>query len=246
MDRVQIKAQGKAAMQANYLMCIIVAIITTISSGGISFSVGFPIGRLNSSSSSSSAEDIPSEAIAAFFAIIGIMLVIFGIIFLVAAAINFLVVKPLDIGCRSFFLNNLNAPADINLIGLGYKMNYKRNVIAMLLSNIFIVLWSFLFIIPGIIATYSYRFVPYILSENPDIKPMDAIGLSKQMMNGHKWEAFVFDLSFLGWNLLGILTFGILNLVFVNPYYHSSSAAYYNAVKLQYSNSMGRMQSPEY
>lgn len=247
MDRAMIKAQGKAAMQANYLMCIIVAVVTSLSAGGVSFSVGFPIGGFRSSSSSSSSGgEISGEAIAAFFAIIGVMLVIFGIIFLVSAAINYLALKPLEIGCRSFFLNNLNAPANINLIGLGYKMNYKRNVLAMFLRQIFIALWSLLFIIPGIIAAYSYRFVPYILSENPDIKPMDAIKLSKQMMNGHKWEAFVFDLSFIGWNLLGLLTFGILTLVYVNPYYQSSCAAYYNAVKLQYSNPMGYTQPPVY
>ena len=78
-------------------------------------------------------------------------------------------------------------------------------------------LWD-LTIIGGIIKRYSYYMVPYIIAENPSIKGKDAIKLSRDMMNGHKFECFVMELSFIGWNILGGLTFGLLNVLFTNAY----------------------------
>ena len=63
-------------------------------------------------------------------------------------------------------------------------------------------LWSLLFIIPGIIAGYRYRFALYNLCENPEMGVMEALNMSKAQTRGHKWELFVLDLSFLGWELL--------------------------------------------
>ena len=72
-------------------------------------------------------------------------------------------------------------------------------------------LWS-LTIVGGIIKAYSYYLVPCILAENPGIRTMDAITLSRKLMHGHKWECFVLELSLLGWEMLGILTFGLSNI----------------------------------
>lgn len=88
----------------------------------------------------------------------------------------------------------------------------------MVLRDVFIFLWSLLFLIPGVIKHYSYRMVPYILADDPEIGAMDAITLSRQMMDGHKWNTFVLDLSFLGWDLLSALTLGLLGVFYVNPY----------------------------
>lgn len=77
----------------------------------------------------------------------------------------------------------------------------------MFVENVFLFLWS-LTIIGFFIKQYSYRMVPYIIAENPNIKALDAIRLSRHMMEGHKWECFVADCSFLGWYLLNLVTFG--------------------------------------
>ncbi len=69
--------------------------------------------------------------------------------------------------------------------------------------------------------------VPYILAENPKIKTRDAIKLSRDMMNGYKWEVFKLDLSFIGWGILGIITFNISNLVFTTPYMNATKAEIY-------------------
>ena len=77
------------------------------------------------------------------------------------------------------------------------------------------------------IKAYSYRLVPFILADDPDMKPNDAILLSRQLMNGNKWKAFVLDLSFILWNILNVFTFGILGVLWVYPYIHSTNAELY-------------------
>ena len=88
-----------------------------------------------------------------------------------------------------------------------------------------------LFVVPGIMKAYSYRLVPYILADNTDIAPMDALKLSQEMMNGHRMNAFILDLSFIGWFILTLLTCGLLGIFYVNPYYHATNAELYLAIK---------------
>lgn len=87
-------------------------------------------------------------------------------------------------------------------------------------------LWD-LTIIGGIIKRYSYFMVPYIIAENPGIKSKDAIKLSRDMMYGHKFECFVLELSFMGWKILGVLTFGLLDIFFTNSYQVTTFSEYY-------------------
>ncbi len=91
-------------------------------------------------------------------------------------------------------------------------------------------LWSFT-IVGGFIKTYSYLLVPYILAENPSIKANTAITLSRKMMNGHKWEAFVCSLSFVGWSILDVFTMGLSGICFSNPYKACFFAEYYVYVR---------------
>lgn len=96
----------------------------------------------------------------------------------------------------------------------------------MLLTYIFQLLWT-LTIIGGFIKHYSYRLVPYIVAENPDIPATEAITLSRNMMKGHKWECFLFDCSFLGWQILSMLTLGLVGIFYADPYYASALSEYY-------------------
>lgn len=115
--------------------------------------------------------------------------------------------------------------ADINDIIKCFKEKWLEIFIAVLLVTIFTFLWSLLFIIPGIIASYAYIFATVLVIDK-DMKAKDAITESKKMMNGYKWDYFVFELSFLGWILLGVLTLGIL-YVWVVPYVTVSNLLYY-------------------
>lgn len=140
---------------------------------------------------------------------------------------------PLEVSCRNFFRKNLNDPAELDELNAGFVPKYWHNLATMLLKKLFVFLWSLLLIIPGIIMTYAYEMTPYILNDHPELGAMDAIRRSKEMMKGHKWELFVFDLSFLGWFLLSIITFGLADIFYVHPYYSSSHAAFYENLKAQ-------------
>ena len=100
------------------------------------------------------------------------------------------------------------------------------------ISTLFMALWSLLFVIPGIIAGYRYRFALYNLCENPEMGVMDAIRLSKQQTMGHKMDLFVLDLSFIGWSLLCALTLGILS-IWISPYIQQTDLGYFEAIKAE-------------
>lgn len=154
------------------------------------------------------------------------------LICLVSACLRLLVFNPIEVGCRGFFTRNTEAPASMDELKTGFHP-YGRTVGAMFLRDLFLFLWFLLCFIPGLIKHYSYRMVPYILADDPTIGAMDAITRSRQMMDGHKWNAFVLDLSFIGWALLSVLTLGLLGVFFVNPYKYSTDAELYQALKNQ-------------
>ncbi len=98
------------------------------------------------------------------------------------------------------------------------------------LMGFFTLLWSILLIIPGIIKSISYSMSMYILAENPQMGALDAINESKNMMEGHKAEYFVLGLSFIGWILLCMITFGVA-LIYVIPYMETTMANFYRRIK---------------
>ena len=98
-----------------------------------------------------------------------------------------------------------------------------------LLTSLYIILWSLLFIIPGIIKAYAYAMAPFILEENPNMTPSEAIKASRELMDGHKFELFCLYWSFFGWALLSVLTLGIGSL-WLNPYMNAATAAFYRSI----------------
>ena len=150
--------------------------------------------------------------------LVGILIII---LIIVLSCLSIFVLNPLKVGLRKFFTDNAtdpNAGLSKNNIGLAFSDKYMSVVGAMFTTKLFIGLWALLFIIPGIYKALQWRMVEFIISENPGISGKEARKQSKEMMQGSKWASFVLDLSFLGWNLLGGLTLGILNVVFTNPY----------------------------
>ena len=108
-------------------------------------------------------------------------------------------------------------------------------VMNLLLMDILIMLWSVLLVIPGIIKSYEYRMVPYLLAEHPEMKRRELFQKSKEMMYGQKWNAFLLDWSFFFWDYLSILTFGLAGIFFVYPYEHATNAELYLQLKNQFS-----------
>ena len=108
---------------------------------------------------------------------------------------------------------------------------YKPSVVTMLVRGIYIWLWSLLFVIPGIVKTYAYSMVPYIIYENPNLTANQAIKISNKMTKGYKFDLFVLGLSFIGWQLLSAITGGIVGIFWVNPYMGLTHAGVYEDLK---------------
>lgn len=111
--------------------------------------------------------------------------------------------------------------------------NYWRKVGGMVLMTILIFLWSLLLVIPGIIKSFSYSMTPFILDEFPELSPSEAIHRSRMMMKGHKFDLFWLYLSFIGWGILCLFTFGI-GFLWLVPYIQTAEAAFYEEVKADY------------
>lgn len=103
---------------------------------------------------------------------------------------------------------------------------WLRAGITIFVMTVYETLWWFT-IIGGIIKHYSYYLVPYIVAENPSMKAKEAITLSRELMKGHKWQCFVFELSFWGWKLLSALTAGLSGILYSNPYQIAAFSEYY-------------------
>ena len=116
--------------------------------------------------------------------------------------------------------------------------NFLKIIGLNILTGIFVALWSLLFVIPGIIAAYRYRFALYNLCENPELGVMDALNMSKQQTRGYKLDLFVLDVTFLGWSLLCVLTAGILS-IWITPYIQQTDLGYFEAIKAE--KGIGRM-----
>ena len=217
----ELKKKGKAAFKANYWPCVLVAFLLSLLMGGMTISK-----QMNGDESQSFIESfrqMPPQAIAAFTGIT----VSVGII---ALLLKIFLFNPLSVGCFGFFVENHEEPARLEVLKKGFG-NYGNVFFTLFLRDLFLLLWTLLFIIPGVIKAYSYRMVPYILAEDPTLSPTECISRSKEMMSGHKWEAFMLDLSFIGWYILEILTLGLVGIFWVEPYKESTDAALYLALR---------------
>lgn len=238
MDRVQLKQNGKAAMKRNFWPSVIVALIFALSVGGLNLVVR----RIDAGAVSESAErlsrylfvgDIAMSRAEVDYALSVLSSAFTTVLALtpVSFLLTILVTNILEVGACRFFLVNAGENASVSEVVAPFSDSYIRNVLSQFLRKLYLALWSMLFGIPGVIKAYSYRLVPYILAEDPNLTANEAITMSRRLMKGHKLDAFVLDLSFIGWNILSALTFGILGIFFVKPYIHAAHAELYRTLR---------------
>jgi len=157
----------------------------------------------------------------------GVTLLLLGA--LVMAAIHILLGSVVGVGYARFNLSLV----DHSEAGYGQLFQYfpywSNAVFTRILKGVYIFLWSLLFIIPGIIAAYSYAMTDYILAEHPEMSASDAIALSKKMMQGNKYRLFCLHFSFIGWSILCAMTLGIGNL-WLTPYENAANAAFFREI----------------
>lgn len=146
-----------------------------------------------------------------------------------------LLLLPLGWGYAVTFLSNARGeedPFNVSRMFDGYR-EFVRIFTTILLTHIYILLWTLLLIIPGIIKSLSYAMTPFVLRDNPEMKNNAAIELSMKLMDGHKGELFWLYLTFIGWGILCILTLGI-GYFWLAPYMQASMAQFYEEVKAEY------------
>lgn len=159
-----------------------------------------------------------------------VILSILSSIPVLGAIASMVITGPLLFGmCKFFLLLKRGENPAIETLFDGFKL-FSPSMILFLLTSLFTFLWSLLLIVPGIMAALSYAQAFYILNDQPETVPMEAIKLSKEMMDGHKMKLFLLYLSFIGWALLSILTFG-LGFILLIPYMQATAANFYDDLK---------------
>ncbi len=212
-----LKTNAWESLRLNYWKAFLVSLVIAIA-GGNSF--GFNTGTR------SDFNMPPGDDTTSIMFIIFIIGVIF-IGFLVFLAFRIFIGYPLETGGRKYFVEAEQDREDMNFLGYAFnKTRYGDIVKAMLWRAFLTFLWFLLLIIPGIVMSYAYRMVPYILSDNPNIGYRRAVQLSTQMTKGHKFHMFLLDLSFLGWLVLGVLAL-FIGVLFVLPYINAANAELY-------------------
>ena len=204
--RREIKTRAKAVLNGKYWKAFLVSVVIALSQYSGEFS--------DSESTRSAFESVEVLVIS----IIGLILYFVLRIFLG---------YPLEVGGRKYFIQACQYKNNEKCFRFAFdRKNYSGVVLTMLLKGIQNTLWFLLLIIPGIVKYYSYRMVPYILADNPNIGGKRAIELSNKMTKGHKFAMFILDLSFIGWYLLGLLVF-VFGVFLVLPYVDTTYAELY-------------------
>ena len=237
----EVKQSARAKLSLSYWKSVLVALILAVVTGAGAGNAGAAYGaqaQINNQGASSwqfYAGNGPLSYHWDFqFPLIATWLMcLLGAVIVVAAqagiAIHIFLMNPIESGCQRFFIINHEEPGSTRIGEIFHSFNngYLNVVKTLFLRDLYIILWSLLFIIPGIIKGYSYMLVPYILAEEPAMDNKEAFRLSREMMDGNKWHAFCLDLSFIGWHILNVFTFGLLGIFYVKPYQATASAEMY-------------------
>lgn len=143
-----------------------------------------------------------------------------------------IVTGPLSFGLNYLFLKQArdNQPMELGDLFKGFSEDFSQNLLIGLMTAIFTALWSLLLIVPGIVKAYSYAMVYYIKADHPEYNWRQCIAESQAMMNGHKMDLFIMDLSFIGWMIVGSLCLGVGTL-WVSAYMEAARAHFYESIQ---------------
>lgn len=227
--RQMLKMNAKQLFRKNYWVCVgvafIMGVLGTGGYNGINVSFNYTQGEHEYGSYYSTAI---SPAV--------VLVILTACLLILAAVIAFsaFVVNVIEVGGTLFFIWNRTGMPPAGVLFSGFRSgNYMNIVKTMFLRNLYVFLWSLLLIVPGVIKSYEYFMVPYILAENPGMDSKDVFALSKRMMDGEKWNAFNLTLSFIGWELLSVFTCGLVGVFYVNPYCRATYTELYAYNKIK-------------
>ena len=254
--RKELKTKAKAVFMKSYWKMVLVSLILLLISGGLGAGNSYRLNNPTGSGTSyknddfnysvdvkdlSDVKDLKDEvkddfkendtqnlSVAMIAGIIVGVLVVILVATVIGILISVFIINPLLVGIRRFFSKEMYESTKVKEIAYAFDHSYANVAKVMFFKDLYTFLWILLFIIPGIVKAYEYRMIPYILGENSQISKDEAFALSKKMMTGEKWNAFVLDLSFIGWNILSVITLGLLSIFYAAPYQNLTNAALYN------------------
>lgn len=211
-----------------FLACIIASFLVGLGSGG-SGSTGTSTTQMQTMLEEAGQE--PAEVIETLLPLLIAVSTVMIFAWVIAIALSVFVSNPVSSGLVRFFINAREGDVNLgNLFGNFKSGRYMNTVKTMFFRDLYIFLWSLLLIIPGIIKSFEYALVPYLMAVNPSLDTNRALEISKKTMDGEKFNYFVLGLSFIGWYLLGMLACCI-GMVFVDPYYQATMAEFYTCMR---------------
>lgn len=145
---------------------------------------------------------------------------------------SLIVMGPMSYGLSKMFLKASRDHEQMRLEDLfsGFRDDFGGTLLIGLMSSLFVFLWSLLFLIPGIVMSYAYSQAYYIKADHPEYDWRQCLSESKAMMQGHKWELFVLDLSFIGWIIVGSFCFGV-GVFWVDAWQNAARAEFYRNLR---------------
>ena len=217
MNASELRLKARESLTGNYWPTVLAAFLAAIFGALISGVGNFSV-------------DVDSEAYGFLFEKFpGVLLTVLTLLGGIGGTINlvaFILGGVVQLGYAKYLLKQQDREIT-SVKDLFSKFDYfGQAFLQKFLRALYTFLWSLLFIIPGIIKHYSYAMTPFIMAENPEMTAKEAIRLSRQLMDGHKWELFCLCLSFIGWQFLVLLTVGVGSF-FLNPYVEAAHAAFY-------------------
>lgn len=229
------RAIARNALKGKWGIAVIAGLIASllgaIGSGGPELNVELNNGNFNASLQILGQDVISSNGSTEFWTVFAGMATYIAIFAVVTGIALFILGSIVEVGYMRFNLDLVDRQKEAEIGTMfSYFQFWKTTACARLLQGVYVLLWSLLFIIPGIIAGYSYSMTSYILAENPELTASEAIERSKQMMSGNRWRLFCVQISFIGWEILSaLLTFGIGGL-WITPYKQAATAAFYREI----------------
>ncbi len=227
--RQLLKENAKVSFRRNYWACVAVCVLSMILTGGLSSSSRSTITiDQNTGITYDGIFNFLTPRLILSVIAIGLFTMVIGLAFAI------LVSNVVQVGCNRYFVENREHKTEIGQLFYGFKGGRYGSVVwIMFFKNLSIFLWSLLLIVPGIVKSFAYMMVPYIAAENTELDRKRVMQMSEDMMRGHKMEAFVLELSFIGWEILGSLTWGLVNIFWTMPYKKATFAEFYSAIKAE-------------
>lgn len=220
MEAKTLRQRARSNLAGNWGISVGAALIAALL-GGLHTSSGY---SFEFDLSTEAAYELPPELISIFLTLTSVASLLSFAAFIIGGVVQ--------LGYARFLLKQHDGQeltikdlfSQFDRFGTGFAQAFLR--------GLYIILWSLLLIIPGIVKSLSYSMTPFLLADHPEMTARQAIDASKEMMDDHKMDLFILELTFIGWTLLSALTLGI-GILFLNPYMNAAYAAFYRQLKAE-------------